>query len=349
MQTLTVATKRLSTHCRTSGAPGGVPVVFVHGNVSSSCFWEETMAALAGAFRGVAPDLRGFGRSEPKPIDATRGLDDFADDLEALLETEELGVAGRPAHLVGWSVGGTVAMRYATAHPDGVASLVLVNPMSPYGFGGTRDERGALCWPDHAGSGAGTVNPEFVRLLAARDRGGDSDVSPRQVMNTGYFRPPFRAAPEREDAYLDAMLETAVGDDHYPGDLATSDNWPNVAPGTRGMNNAISPKYCDLSGFARINPKPPVLWVRGADDQIVSDTSLFDLGHLGKLGLVPGWPGESGYPPQPMVAQTRAVLEAYRAAGGGYREEVVESCGHSPHIERPDAFTALLRSFLEEA
>jgi pimeloyl-ACP methyl ester carboxylesterase len=82
--------------------------------------------------------------------------------------------------------------------------------------------------------------------------------------------------------------------------------------------------------------------VHGDADVIVSDTSLFDLAYLGSLGLVPGWPGADACPPQPMVAQTRAVLERYAAAGGSYREIVYEGCGHSPHIERPTEFAAIL-------
>ena len=59
----------------------------------------------------------------------------------------------------------------------------------------------------------------------------------------------------------------------------------------RGVNNAISPKYCDLSGFAGIGDQPDMLWIRGDADEIVSDASLVDLGNLGALGAVPGWPG----------------------------------------------------------
>jgi len=50
-----------------------------------------------------------------------------------------------------------------------------------------------------------------------------------------------------------------------------------------------------------------------------------------------------------MIGQIRAVLETYRGHGGSYREEVLAECGHSPHIERPEAFRALVFDFLREA
>ena len=115
---------------------------------------------------------------------------------------------------------------------------------------------------------------------------------------------------------------------------------------TRGVNNCISPKYCNLAGFADIDPRPPVLWIRGADDQIVSDRSMFDFGVLGELGAVPGWPGAEVFPAQPMVGQTRAVLDAYQRAGGQYREEVLADCGHAPHVEKEDETYALITDFL---
>ena len=114
------------------------------------------------------------------------------------------------------------------------------------------------------------------------------------------------------------------------------------------MNNAFSPRYFNVAAFAEVTPRPDVLWVRGADDQICSDTSLFDLGYLGKLGAVPGWPGEDVYPPQPMVSQTRAVLERYAKNGGRFREEVLVDTGHSPHLERPQEFERLVFPFLLE-
>ena len=80
-----VATPRLDTHLLTSGPEDGIPVLFVHGNASSSRFFEDTLAALArlSRYRALAPDLRGYGDSETKPLDATRGLRDFADACES--------------------------------------------------------------------------------------------------------------------------------------------------------------------------------------------------------------------------------------------------------------------------
>src|SRR5215208_3965514 len=100
-----VSTPRLRTHLLESGPEEGVPVLFVHGNVASSRFFEETLAALPPNCRGLAPDLRGFGRSEPRPVDATRGMRDLSDDLRDLMRA--LGHENdRKVHLVGWSLGG---------------------------------------------------------------------------------------------------------------------------------------------------------------------------------------------------------------------------------------------------
>jgi pimeloyl-ACP methyl ester carboxylesterase len=344
-----VSTPRLATHLLESGPEEGTPILFVHGNVASSRFFEETLAALPLNYRGLAPDLRGFGRSEPKPVDATRGVRDLSDDLYELMKA--LGYArDRKAHLVGWSLGGGAVLQYAIDHPEEVASLTLSSPIPPYGMGGTKDITGTPCWPDYAGSGGGLVNLNFVRFLEQGleddPRDPDNPSSPRNVMNMTYFKPPFRVSREREDILVSEIVRTKVGDYNYPGDTVPSVNWPKVAPGRGGIVNAFSPKYCDLSAFAEIEPRPEVLWVRGADDRTVSDTSSADFGYLGKIGVVPDWPGDEVYPPQPMVSQIRALFDEYAARGGSYREEVFAECGHSPHIEKPDAFRNVLGGLL---
>jgi hypothetical protein len=136
------------------------------------------------------------------------------------------------------------------------------------------------------------------------------------------------------------MLLEKVGEQKYPGDFVSSPNWPNVAPGKFGPINAISPKYAGdtVQRFVSSPAKPHVLWVRGDSDLIISDASFFDMGNLGRLGYVPGWPGEEIYPPQPMVSQVRYILEQYKANGGSYEELVIEHTGHFPYVEKPEEF-----------
>jgi hypothetical protein len=56
------------------------------------------------------------------------------------------------------------------------------------------------------------------------------------------------------------------------------------------------------------------------------------------MGLLPGWPGAEVYPSQPMLSQTRAVLDKYAAAGGSYREVVLDDAGHAPFLEQLHTF-----------
>ena len=333
-----VDTPRLRQHVYRCGPADGRPVVFLHGNFSAALYWEETMLALPAGYRGLAPDLRGYGWTEDKLIDATRGMRDWADDVLALLDTLSIGAAD----FVGWSMGAGIIYRLIADHAARVRSATLICPVSPYGFGGTKDAAGTPCFDDFAGSGGGVVNPTFIQRIQAGDRTADDANSPRNIINTFYYKAPFRAA--REEDFLTAALRERTGPDAYPGDAVASPNWPMVGPGVRGPVNCWSPKYVggDAAALVAASPKPPLLWVRGDADLVVSDNSMFDLGTLGKLGYVPGWPGDALCPPQPMIAQSRAVFTQY----GPCTEHVIADAAHSPHIEKPAEFNALFHAFL---
>lgn len=343
----TVTTPRIATHLLESGPADGVPVLFVHGNASSATFWEETMLRLPRDYRAIAPDLRGYGDTEDKIVDATRGMGDWVDDLLALVDALRVDLF----HLVGHSLGGSIAFALMAKAHARVLTATLVAPGSPYGFCGSKGLDGRPCYPDFAGSGGGVVNADFARRIAARDRGTDSQTSPRTVMNAFYWKPPFR--PRREEDLLSSLLSERIGPERYPGDLTPSTNWPMVAPGRYGPANALSPKYVgDVVERLLAIPheeRPTILWIRGADDQIVSDASLFDLGNLGKLGAIPGWPGDAVFPPQPMVSQMRAVLGRYDGDGGKVVEVVLPDCGHTPYIEKPAEFDRHLHAQLRSA
>jgi pimeloyl-ACP methyl ester carboxylesterase len=321
----------------------GEAVLFVHGNVSSAAFWQPQLLALAPRWRPLAVDLRGYGDTDPLPVDARRGVGDWADDLGALVDA--LGLTR--VHLVGWSMGAGVVLRHLLDRPERIASVALVAPVSPYGFGGTTGHDGQRVHADGTGSGGGAANPDFVAALAAGDTSADAPTSPRSILRSFYVAPgSLPLDPALEDVFVASMLTTRTGPDHYPGDAREVSAWPGTAPGERGVLNTMAPTVMDLSGITELPVKPPVLWVRGDADAIVSDTSAFDLAFLGSVGAVPGWPGEDVFPPQPMVTQTRAVLDRYAASGGRYREVLLPGVGHSPHVERPQEFTVALLEHL---
>ena len=326
----TVRSRRLTTRVLFSGPEDGQPVLFLHGNISSATWWEEVMVSLPDGFRGIAPDQRGFGDADPaQKIDAIRGAGDWADDALALLDALQI----EKVHIVGNSLGGMVVWRLMMEAPERLLTVTQVAPGSPYGFGGTKDIMGTPCYDDFAGSGGGLVNPQVEEAVVAGDDSLDNPFGLRSALRQLVYRPPF--VPEREMAYLAAALSIHTGEKAWPGDKVPSTNWPYVGPGRWGPNNALSPKYLveDVPRLFTAVIKPPVLWLRGSDDLAVSDSAASDPGTLGAAGLIPNWPGPDIFPPQPMLAQTRAVLETYADHGGSYEEEVIHNTGHVPFID----------------
>ena len=118
----------LGTHrlyVRRAGTPGAEPAVFVHGLGGASTNWTDLMALLADRVDRHAPDLPGFGWSDP-PANGRYGLDTHADAVVAYLKT-----LGGPVHLLGNSLGGAVSVRVAAEHPHLIRTLTLVSPALP--------------------------------------------------------------------------------------------------------------------------------------------------------------------------------------------------------------------------
>jgi pimeloyl-ACP methyl ester carboxylesterase len=310
--------------------------LFIHGNGSDSVFWEEVMEAMPEEFTCFAPDLRGYGYTEAIPADATKSFGDFVEDLLGLLDRLEID----GYILFGHSLGGGIAWELLLKDYGRIEDIVLVNPASPFGFGGTKNLSGELTYPDGSGSGAGVVNPEFAKLLKESYRGTDLPTAPLNVMNAFYWEPPF--IPARFEELLEGLLRMRVGNEFYPGDFQASENFPFAKPGKKGQINAASPlsKRDILQRLKSIPEKPPILWLRGAKDKIVSDESMFDPFVLGKMGLIPNYPGEEEGIPQPMVSQTRYALQEMEV---NFEEVVFEDCGHSPYIEGFDRFMKLIQ------
>jgi len=103
----------------------GRTVLLLHGKNFSGAYWERTARALsARGHRVVVPDQVGFGKSS-KPVPFQYTLHAMAAHTRALLEA--LGV--ERAAVVGHSMGGMVAVRFALLAPERTERLVLVNPI----------------------------------------------------------------------------------------------------------------------------------------------------------------------------------------------------------------------------
>ena len=113
------------------GGPDDVdrpPIVLVHGLGGSHLDWVGVAPALAEQTRVVAIDLAGFGLT-PSAGRST-SVEANADLLHRFLRE----VVGRPAVLVGNSMGGMISVLHTSAHPDTVVGVVLVDPSLPQTF-----------------------------------------------------------------------------------------------------------------------------------------------------------------------------------------------------------------------
>jgi len=97
----------------------GPALVLLHGWSMSSAVFAEVMEEMSDGFRVLAPDLRGHGASDPG---AGYGLADFAADLAEWIGAIDL----RDTALLGWSLGGQVALELFPAVRDRLRRLILV-------------------------------------------------------------------------------------------------------------------------------------------------------------------------------------------------------------------------------
>ncbi|MBI2294907.1 MAG: alpha/beta hydrolase [Betaproteobacteria bacterium] len=112
-------------HVRTWGDPRAPGLFLLHGWMDVSASFQFLVDALAGEWRVIAPDWRGFGLTSWAP--EGYWFPEYYADLEALLEIYQ---PAEPANLIGHSMGGVIACTYAGLRPERVAKVVSLE-----GFG----------------------------------------------------------------------------------------------------------------------------------------------------------------------------------------------------------------------
>lgn len=110
----------------TWGDPQSPPLVMIHGMRDHALGLSDLMENLAADYYVVAPDLRGHGHSDKT---GTYTLVQFVADVKALFSAQQI----EQAILVGHSLGGHIALRFAAIFPEQVSRLLLLDGLGPPG------------------------------------------------------------------------------------------------------------------------------------------------------------------------------------------------------------------------
>ena len=216
----------------------GFPLLLIRAGIADCRMWQPQAVALAGDFDMIRPDQRGFGDSELPPAPYSG-----VDDIVGLMD--HLGVDR--AHIVGCSMGGTLAIDLALEHSQRVARLVLVAAgVSGSNLGATD---AALFTEIEEADKAGdmdAVNRAEVRLWVdgPRRREGSAPAAVRELvldMNGRSLHTDWSSAENRpiERPAVNRLGEIAaptlvvVGDEDLPHCLANADLIASKIAGSR--------------------------------------------------------------------------------------------------------------------
>jgi 3-oxoadipate enol-lactonase len=184
----------------------GPAVLLVHGFPLDHSMWQAQIEALAGSYRLIAPDLRGFGASGP--LAGTATMEQFADDLAALLDA--LAIDG-PVTYCGLSMGGYIGWQFVRRHRPRLRALILCDTRAAADTPEARAGRRKLAAQVLANGPEVAATAMLGRLLAERTPDRQPDVLERvRQMITGTPRETIAAALEGMAVRLDAtgLLES---------------------------------------------------------------------------------------------------------------------------------------------
>jgi haloalkane dehalogenase len=260
---------------REAGPKDGPVALLLHGFPESSYMWRDLMPALADTgWRAIAPDLAGFGDSEPDPPGT---WERHVESVERF--RRELGIERCVPVVHDW--GGLIGLRWACEHPDAVAALVI----SGTGFfadGKWHDMAAALRTPK-AGE----------QVMASIDRSGFADV--------------LRAAgPSFDDAAVDEYWKAFEGEERRRGvlELYRSGDFEKLAAYRLadlevpvllvwGAGDAYAP-VASAHRFERELPDTELVVVEGAGHFVFEDApDRCAEAVTGFLARIPTWSGSS--------------------------------------------------------
>jgi pimeloyl-ACP methyl ester carboxylesterase len=242
---VTVDGKMLHVRDTPATRPDAEPAVYVHGLGGSSQNFTDVAGLLADRFAAQAIDLPGFGYSDPTPRYSIPAL---AGTLIGYLEHDGRG----PVHLVGNSLGGSIAVRAAALRPDLVRTLTLISPAMPF-LNPRRTAQGPLL--------PVLALPRAERLFAWGMARMTVEEMADQVMRACFGDVTKVSAQRRAEAIEEIRLRYTVA--HYP----------RAYMGTlRGLVSSFLRAYLPGAGSQwrlAANVVAPTLVIGGMDDKLI--------------------------------------------------------------------------------
>lgn len=217
------------------GTPNGHTVMLFHGNNFAGFYFGNVIDALRKeGFRVIVPDQIGYGRSS-KPI-IPYSFNDWARNSRAILSSLKI----EKAMIVGHSMGGMLAARFATQYPDVTERLVIYNPI------GLTD--GRFSRP------AGSIDEQYKSALNTNYQAIRASLMRYVAHNPKAWTPEF-------ENYAKIRYSWTLGAD-----------WPRLAMVQTLINNV---NYADPVIYDWANIKSPTLAFGGADDMLAGTPKNF--------------------------------------------------------------------------
>ena len=204
----------------------GEPVVLLHSSGSSGAQWRALVDRLSPHHRVIAPDLYGYGATGN-----WSGRSMFSLEQEAGLVGALLGRLGQPAHLVGHSYGGAVALNIARSRGDQLASLTVIEPVAFHLLrGGSAADAEALreIWG---------VTETVVQALACGDYAGGYGRFVDYWSGSGTWD---AIPPSRREALGPRLAKVALDFHATIGDAATVEDFRSMAVPTLVLQGACT-------------------------------------------------------------------------------------------------------------